>query len=69
MDNRYTLMVLSSRTDGKRKEVRELYDQIADPTETTDIALRRPDTVRRMTDQLHAWQRAVERSLSGADYR
>ncbi len=46
----------------------ELFDLLADPSESTDIATKHPDIVRRMTDQLHAWQRSVERSLSGADY-
>jgi hypothetical protein len=33
------------------------------------LADQRPDIVRRMTDELQQWQRSVERSLSGADYR
>jgi len=31
-------------------------------------AYQRPNTVLCMADELHAWQRSVERSLSGADY-
>jgi hypothetical protein len=46
----------------------ELYDLLADPSETTDIAVKHPDTVRHMTGDLEAWQRSVERSLQGSDY-
>ena len=41
---------------------------IADPKEERNIAEQNPEIVRRMTAELHAWQRSVERSLSGADY-
>lgn len=66
-DNRYKLVAGESRRARSGPRV-ELYDLLADPTETTDIAAKHPDVVRRMTDQLQAWQRSVERSLSGADY-
>lgn len=46
----------------------ELYDLIADPHETTDLADKHPEIVRTMLEQLHAWQRSVEHSLTGADY-
>ena len=68
-DNRFKLVMLTSGSGGGKHEVRELYDLIADPKETTDIASRHPDIVGRMTEELRAWQRSVERSLSGADYR
>ena len=45
-----------------------LFDIKADPLETTDLAANKPDMVKRMTAELRAWQRSVERSLSGADY-
>lgn len=73
-DNRYKLVVAEARRGGKSgKSAKggarvELYDLIADPKEANDIAAGHPDVVRRMTDALHAWQRSVERSLSGADY-
>jgi hypothetical protein len=67
-DNRYKLVIGESRR-AKSGPRTELYDLVADPNETTDIASKHPDIVRRMTAQLHAWQRSVERSLTGADYR
>jgi arylsulfatase A-like enzyme len=47
----------------------ELYDLSVDPGEESNIAARRGDIVKRMTAELQEWQRSVERSLSGADYR
>jgi arylsulfatase A-like enzyme len=47
----------------------ELYDLSIDPGEENDIAAQHPDLVKKMTAELHEWQRSVERSLSGADYR
>jgi arylsulfatase A-like enzyme len=66
-DNRYKLLLGESRRD-KRGQRTELFDLLADPKETKDIAAAHPDIVRRMTDELQGWQRSVERSLSGADY-
>ena len=45
-----------------------LYDLLEDPREERNLATRHPEIVARMTAELHAWQRSVERSLSGADY-
>ena len=61
--------IYHSAPDAAHPAVRELYDLLADPKEATDIASRHPDIVRRMTEALLAWQRSVELSLSGADYR
>ena len=61
MNNRYKLV----ETDKSA----ELYDITADPHEKTDLAAKRPDVVKKMKAALHEWQRSVERSLSGADYR
>ena len=68
-DNRYKLLVRDPVAGGAAGEIAELYDLVADPKEATDIASRHPDIVRRMTGELRAWQRSVERSLTGADYR
>jgi arylsulfatase A-like enzyme len=65
-DNRFKLVTGKPRRGPERTE---LYDRLADPNETTNLADQRPDIVRRMTDELQQWQRSVERSLSGADYR
>lgn len=66
-DNRYKLVTGEGRR-AKSGPRTELYDLIADPHETRDLAANHPDIVARMTRELHAWQRSVERSLSGADY-
>ncbi|MBL9213174.1 MAG: sulfatase-like hydrolase/transferase [Opitutaceae bacterium] len=66
-DNRYKLITGEGRR-AKAGARTELYDLIADPRETRDLAAEHPDVVARMTRELHAWQRSVERSLSGADY-
>jgi len=47
----------------------QLYDLIADPNETKDLAAERPDDVARLKAALEAWQESVRRSNSGADYR
>jgi arylsulfatase A-like enzyme len=67
-DNRYKIVTGESRRGGRASPRTELYDLLNDPKETTDIAAQHPHVVRRMTAELHAWQRSVERSLSGADY-
>ncbi|MES2693793.1 MAG: sulfatase-like hydrolase/transferase [Verrucomicrobiota bacterium] len=64
-DNRYKLVTGASRRSAQRTE---LFDLLADPKETNDIAAENPEIVKRMTTQLHDWQRSVERSLTGADY-
>lgn len=66
-DNRYKLVTGEARRGSAART--ELFDLVADPKEQNDISARHPDVVRRMTAQLHEWQRSVERSLSGADYR
>lgn len=63
-DNRYKLLVLESE-DTRRVE---LYDLQADPGEKRNLAEAEPARVQRMTEELEAWQRSVERSLTGADY-
>ena len=47
----------------------ELYDIPADIGEEKDIAAQHPDVVARMKKALHDWQRSVEVSLTGADYK
>jgi len=64
VENRYKLS-----TWGNADERRvSLFDLLADPGETTDVAAQHRNVVQRMTEQLHTWQQSVERSLSGADY-
>jgi arylsulfatase A-like enzyme len=61
-ENRLKLVV-----DGKGGA--ELFDIEADPLEKTDLAKERPEDVARMKAALEDWQRSVELSLTGADYR
>ena len=65
-ENRFKLVTGEARRGSQRTE---LFDLIADPREEKNIAAENPEVVKRMTAQLHEWQRSVERSLSGADYR
>ncbi|HUT32388.1 MAG TPA: sulfatase-like hydrolase/transferase [Planctomycetota bacterium] len=46
----------------------ELYDLVADPNETKNLAAEKPDVVARMRATLDEWQASVERSLAGLDY-
>jgi arylsulfatase A-like enzyme len=62
--NQYKL--LTSQTN-KKPDV-ELFDLLQDPKEQNNLAAQHPDIVKQMMQQLHDWQRSVERSLSGADY-
>ena len=61
IEGRYKLHKLSMRRW-------QLYDVVADPTESRDIAAGQPARVAKMREALEAWQASVERSLSGADY-
>jgi arylsulfatase A-like enzyme len=65
-DTRFKLVTGKPRRGQKRTE---LYDLLADPQEMTNLANQHPEIVRRMTNELRQWQRSVEHSLSGADYR
>ena len=40
-------------------EAVELYDLVADPAETRDLARQQPEVTARLLGQLHAWQRAT----------
>jgi len=46
----------------------QLFDLLADPGETTDIAAKHPDVVSEMSQQLDAWLKSCRRSASGGDY-
>jgi arylsulfatase A-like enzyme len=61
-DNRYKLVVGG---DGKQPE---LYDLIADPAETRDLAAEHPDIVERMLSELRPWQQSCSESAAGRDY-
>lgn len=44
------------------------YDVSKDPKETTDLAAQEPGRVKKMTAELNAWKKSVEKSLGGAGY-
>ena len=77
IDNRYKLhkggeVMRSKRPNPWRAGVEpdrwELYDLVADPAETTDIAAKHPQIVKRMRADLERWLASVLRSNSGKDY-
>ena len=45
-----------------------LFDIVADPSETNDIAASHREIVKRMTTQLDDWQASCKKSLAGKDY-
>ena len=61
-DNQYKLV--KTRADRW-----ELYDLLADRSETTNIAADHPEVLSRMKAGLEAWQLSVLRSYGGQDYR
>ncbi|MFB3829072.1 MAG: sulfatase [Bryobacteraceae bacterium] len=62
LDNRWKLVA-------PRGEGLELFDVIADPAESRNLAGANAARVQAMEKQLHEWQSSVERSLAGEDYR
>ena len=60
LGNRYKLLV--------NKSAVELFDLTKDPAETENLAETHPEIVTEMQKQLHAWQKSVLTSLTGADY-
>ncbi len=61
-DNRYKLY----SSDGGKSF--ELYDLIADPGESRDLAKEKPDIVETMTEKLTSWRQSCDRSDAGGDY-
>jgi arylsulfatase A-like enzyme len=73
-DSRYKLIHVPDRGRQARQtpteDLRfELYDLIADPGESKDLAELHPELVRRMAATLAEWRRSCAASLSGADYQ
>jgi arylsulfatase A-like enzyme len=56
-----------SGVDGGAVAEELLFDLAADPGETTDVAARHPETVRRMADALARWRASCERSRAEGD--
>ena len=62
LDNRYKLVA-------PKEGAFELYDVRSDIGESKDLSSAQPGVVKEMERQLRDWQRSVEVSLTGADYR
>ena len=56
------------QNDGEKIPAVLLYDVSKDPKETTDLVAQEPERAGKMSLELSAWKRSVERSLSGEDY-
>lgn len=69
VENRYKLI---SPSGAKKKQLKnatwELYDLVADPGETKNLASDHPEIVARMSKELTAWRESCKRSLAGEDY-
>ncbi len=77
-DNRFKLYVADAAEAGGKAGAKrkgragsgvQLFDLLADPREERDVSADHPEVAARMLRELHAWQRSVEVSLTGADYR
>lgn len=73
VDNRFKLHTQRGKRNAGAKQgpgvQTLLYDLAGDPGETTDVAAGHPDIVARMKARLEKWQKSVERSLAGEDYK
>ncbi len=63
VDDRHKL--LTDNLDGGKFE---LYDIVADPNETRDLATEKPELLAKMKQQLLAWDATMEASFAGKDY-
>jgi arylsulfatase A-like enzyme len=75
-DDRYKLVHVPTQDFGKLRNMRtgqnpgisfeyELYDIVDDPAETTNLVMKHPDIVARMSEQLAAWRESVALSIEG----
>jgi len=65
MDNEYKLV---RNYNASPSDPLELYDVLADPEEQHDLVESEPERAARMRSELDAWNRSVDRSITGADY-
>jgi len=65
LDNRYKLVVRSTRDGDARKE---LFDLRTDPREENNLLNTEPEIAGRLARELRAWQESVLNSLKGNDY-
>jgi arylsulfatase A-like enzyme len=62
LDNEYKLIRNTAESEF------ELYNLETDPSEEENIILLQPEIAERMREQLEAWSRSVDQSMTGADY-
>jgi arylsulfatase A-like enzyme len=62
LDNRYKII----STDGGKTFM--LFDIVADPNETNDLAVQKPGVLETMRAQLEAWRASCTDSREGEDY-
>lgn len=65
IDGRYKLVIHDQKT-GEAK--RELFDLAADPAEKSDLVPQQVEIANQLQNRLRAWQKSVQKSLTGADY-
>ena len=63
VDDRYKLL-----TENLESGQFQLYDLIADPKETRDLAAAQPEVLAKMKPQLLAWNTGMDASFAGRDY-
>ena len=66
-DNRYKLHKFTVKNS--TTPAYELYDLVADPRESRNLAADQPDITAKMKAELEAWQESVLTSLQGKDYQ
>ena len=57
-----------SESDTATQPVFELYDVIADPSESKNVASQHPEIVARLKKELTDWQTSCKKSDEGGDY-
>jgi hypothetical protein len=63
VDDRYKLL-----TTDLEKGAFELYDLVADPAESKDLAIAEPGLLAQMKERLLAWDATMDASFAGKDY-
>jgi arylsulfatase A-like enzyme len=63
VDNQYKLIRTSEDSEF------ELYDIIADPSESKNVIQEHPQIADKMKQDLFAWRKSVENSAQGVDYK
>jgi hypothetical protein len=64
IDNNYKIV-----TEDLKNNEFELYDLSKDPSETTNIILEKPEIAKKMIQEFTAWNKSVDASVAGKDYK